>query len=87
MKMTLNKSYGVFDLPEDFEVDTDDYSYNWHEDERLAEFVESKGGKVRTNFGLLKVVEIPDDCTDWELNDYDGYESIIYVVDGKIYHT
>lgn len=34
----------------------------------------------------LKVVEIPDEATDWEIDEYDGSESIIYVVDGKIQH-
>ena len=34
----------------------------------------------------LKVVEIPDEATDWEIDEYDGSESIICVVDGKIRH-
>lgn len=35
---------------------------------------------------VLMVVEIPDNATDWELDEYDGLESIIYVADGKIHH-
>jgi redox-sensitive bicupin YhaK (pirin superfamily) len=35
----------------------------------------------------LRLVEIPDTMTDWEKNDYDGIETITYVVDGKIYHA
>lgn len=34
----------------------------------------------------LKVVEIPDEATDWEIDVFEGNESIIYVVDGKIQH-
>ena len=34
----------------------------------------------------LKVVEIPDEATDWKIDEYDGSESLIYVVDGKIQH-
>lgn len=33
----------------------------------------------------IEVVEIPNNVTDWQINDYDGSESIIYVVDGKIH--
>lgn len=33
----------------------------------------------------IEVVEIPDNVTDWQINDYDGSESVIYVVDGKIH--
>lgn len=35
----------------------------------------------------LKIVEIPDNCTDYEINEYDGIETITYVVDGKIHHA
>ena len=35
----------------------------------------------------LEVVEIPDTVTDWEINYYDGVESVIYVDGGKIYHA
>lgn len=34
----------------------------------------------------LKVVEIPDSATDWELSEIDGWEAIIAVVDGKLVH-
>lgn len=33
---------------------------------------------------LLEIVEIPDDATDWILTEYDGAETLYYVVDGKI---
>ena len=33
----------------------------------------------------LEVVEIPDGATDYYLNEYDGMESIIYVLDGKLH--
>lgn len=35
--------------------------------------------------GDLKVVTIPDSATDWQVDGYDGCESIIYVVNGKIH--
>ena len=29
---------------------------------------------------------LSDEATDWQLQEYDGIESIIYVVNGKINH-
>lgn len=56
-----------------------------HSDDRtnseLTLFVEDRPSLC----GDLKVVTIPDCATDWEIHDYDGLESVIYVVDGKIY--
>lgn len=89
MKIVLNRKYGVFDLPEEFK-----YLYKIHTneekwavartDERLIHYVEHNGGEQP--YGLLKVIEVPDTCTDWELEEHDGFESIIYVENGKIYH-
>lgn len=54
--------------------------------------------KVRSNFQFVRwvmehphvtdlaVVEIPEYATDWELDAYDGFESVIAVVNGKIVH-
>ena len=36
------------------------------------------------NFERLKVVEIPDEATDYKVRDYDGKEYIDYVLDGKL---
>jgi hypothetical protein len=32
-------------------------------------------------------VAIPDEATDWELDEYDGFERVTYVVGGKLYHA
>lgn len=32
----------------------------------------------------LVVVEIPDEATDYYIEDYDGVETVVYVVNGKI---
>ena len=34
----------------------------------------------------LVVVEIPDDITDWTIMNDGGYETVIFVHDGKIYY-
>ena len=46
-------------------------------------------GVVSTKFGgSLKgdIIELPKNTTDWEIDEYDGSESITCVVDGKIKH-
>lgn len=90
MKIVLNKEYGGFSLPEGFKTlyKITTYEEEWaveRTDERLIHYVELNGGE--TKWGDLKVVEIPETCTDWELNNYDGFESITYVVGGKIFHA
>ena len=47
-------------------------------DPDLISIVEELGDEANTRFSKLKVIEIPDDC-DWEINDYDGIESVIDV--------
>lgn len=88
MKMVLNRDWGGFSLPQDFceayDLDSYEDSYDFcRTDPRLIKWVEDNKGKC----GDLAVVEIPDSCTDWEINDYDGMESIIFVVDGKLCHA
>jgi hypothetical protein len=84
MQMVLNKAYGGFgfgvvDYYEDFvsEFEGDRTA------PELVAFVEGHPHEC----GDLAVVEIPDTATDWEMDEYDGWESITYVVDGKIHHT
>ena len=48
--------------------------------------VEELGSKaVSGSSSHIEVVQIPDTATDWQISDYDGSESVIYVVDGKIH--
>ena len=88
MKIVLNVCFGGFHIPQEFceihGLNQHDYIDRTNPD--LVKFVELHGGVYEEGFSMLKVVEIPDDCTDWELNEYDGAESITYVVGGKLYH-
>jgi hypothetical protein len=86
MKFVLNKCYGGFDLSEeaqeilgqaDFEIRRDDPD--------LLALIEEKGIQfVQGKYAKLKVVEVPESATDFILDEYDGWERIIYVVDGKL---
>ena len=87
MKLVVNESYGGFGLgvAEEFEDFVDKFAdeMSGRTDEELVAFVENHSDEC----GDLAVVEIPDGATDWEIEEYDGWESVIYVVDGKIKHA
>lgn len=90
MKFVLNRCHGYFSLS-DWVFDQLRAKSDWgieRNDPRLIELVEKFPEKVSYNPSTkIKVIEIPDEATDYELNDYDGIETITYVVDGKIYHA
>lgn len=89
MKIVINECYGGYGLS------------NWalkelgieyaediaRTDPRLIYLVEYDAESTSGRYAELEVVEIPDNATDWEINEYDGLETITYVVDGKLYHT
>lgn len=92
MKIVICK-IGKYFLPKNLmdtlEVDDDEAFEDDRTNELLVKEVESiieEGGKC-----CLKVVDLPDDITDWEIERYDApgchMERIIYVRDGKIHRT
>ena len=86
MKFVLNHCYGGFGLS-DWAEEKMGCSEPYRDDPDLISLVEQYPDKVSGECAELEVVEIPDDCTDYEFIDYDSMESIIYVVDGKIHHA
>lgn len=94
MVFVLNKRYGGFSLSP-FAVEQlgieDEYSFdasNTQQVEALANLINEYGSeKCSGSSAKLRVIEIPNTFTDYEIMDYDGVETIIYVVDGKIYHA
>lgn len=92
MVFVLNKCFGGWSLS-DWAVEQlgveDNYPYR---DEfsldKLVQLINEYGSeKVSGRSAKLKVIEVPDTCTDYEINEYDGIETITYVVDGKLYHA
>ena len=92
MKIIINECFGGFSLPSDFceMYELDKYANIDRADARLVEFLESYFAATGEDsyskgFSELVIEEIPDNSTDWCINEYDGAESIIYVVDGKLH--
>ena len=84
MKIVLNKDYGGFSLPLEYCDLLDCWCYDYGMEERLDPVLIKMVEEGCDNFDL-EVVEIPDTATDWAIDEYDGLESIVYVVDGKLH--
>lgn len=87
MKIVVNKCFGGFSVSEKVrdalglnlvygEVD--------RTDPKLIELVEALGDEANGRSARLRIVNIPDDSTDWEIDEYDGAERVLFVVNGKI---
>lgn len=81
MKIVINAAfggfgYGVSSKYEDFVLKYENDRTN----PELVAFVENHPNDC----GDLEIEAIPDNATDWDIQEYDGNESIIYVVNGKI---
>lgn len=80
MDIVVNRTWGSFKIPKEIadKRGLSIYDDIDRTDEELVEY-------VRTHDSSLKVLSIPDETTDWDIWDYDGMETIIFVVGGKIY--
>ena len=87
MKLVINECFGGFSVNDNIVKMLNLESRYDLEDDRtnvkLIELIES-GENVNGDYSNLTVVEIPDDATDYMINEYDGYETVYYVLDGKI---
>lgn len=84
MKLVLNKDYGGFGygVANEYEDWVRDIEFESERtDPKLVEFVETHPNEC----GDLVVVEIPDNSTDYYIDENDGFENVAYVVNGKIY--
>ena len=93
MKIVINNCYGGMDTEHQaLRTDPDfiakvEAGFDGKEKNHF-EFTTTGGEKRSFDFGRLEhliVVEIPDESTDYYINDYDGVESVFYVVNGKIH--
>lgn len=88
MKIVINACFGGFGLTDAAKKALGiEYSDDIERtDSKLVEMVETDAVNIADRFAELEVIEIPDEATDWEIDEYDGLESVTYVVDGKIHH-
>ena len=84
MKIVVNGDFGGYGFGVDEELKS---LINKYECDRtnpeLIACVENNPNRC----GDLEIAEIPDNATDWDINEYDGLETVIYVVDGKIRYS
>ena len=86
MKVAINAGYGLFIVPR-----------CWVEEAGLT-YQEVRGDRGRTHPLVIQaieqgefpvkdavIVEFPDEATDWGIFEYDGYEWVVYVLDGKMH--
>lgn len=87
MKLIINGCYGGFRIKDEVMERlglTSQDSEETRTNPDLIALIES-GEDVNDRCANLVVVELPDNCTDYYIDEYDGFESVIYVVDGKLH--
>ena len=82
MKIVINTSYGSI-TDESAALRTNPHFIEEVESGRFVGRIVEKWGYAET----LRVVEIPDDATDYRIFNYDGCELVVYVHDGMICYT
>lgn len=83
MKIVINKCFGGFGLSQEayeyLGLEWDGFGFAdeiKRNDPKLVECVETLGERADGRFANLVVVEIPDDV-EWEIDQYDGLETIV----------
>ena len=89
MKIILNRCYGGFELSEKaLKMLNIEHQWDYEGDIRTSpeviEIVEKLGKEASGRFANLMVINIPEESTDYIISDYDGVETLYYVIDGKI---
>ena len=89
MEIVINTCWGGFSLSEEAAsiLGVHPYDNVDRTDYRLVQVVKDLGERANGRCANLEVVELPDETTDWEINEYDGAETVIYVVNGKLHHA
>ena len=87
MKIVINNCFGGYGLSRDFlEKYGEEFNSFERNDPKLVAAVEEFGESESSGFySNLRIREIPDDFTDYSIENYDGAEYIIYVKDGKLH--
>lgn len=89
MKIVLNKCFGAFSVSEEAmralrlssPMEADRY------DPKLIALVEINTEFTSGERAFLTVVEIPEEATDHYVVSYDGFETVLYVMNGKLHRA
>lgn len=84
MKIAVNNDYGGYELKDKY------YNKLDRDDPELIQYLEKHKdnmNEIQYSFSSIKIVEIPDETTAWYIHEDDGAETLIYVVNGKIYEA
>jgi len=90
MKIAINKCFGGFGVPDQVAAQMPKDLQAWDRSDprlitALEDYLQKFGdGSLKDEYSDVGIVEIPDEATDWMIIDYDGLESVIYVLWGKI---
>lgn len=92
MELVINRCFGGFSLSKEacerLGCKPHDYADEEHRyAPELIACVRELGDRANGLCAKLQIVELSEEVTDWEIDDYDGAESVIYVVNGKIHHA
>ena len=88
MKLIINVCYGEFSVKDEIlkqlDIPEETKRRPLRTNQQLINLIES-GVDVNRLHSKLCVVEVPDNTTDYMIMEYDGAETVYYVVDGKIH--
>lgn len=86
MKLIINSCFGCFavnvNILKKYGIQTSNEE-DLRTNKKLIELIES-GVYCNTNYSKLRIVDIPSEATDYYIENYDGVETVLYVLDGKI---
>lgn len=83
MTLVLNKDYGGFSIPKGFIEIHPEYK-PWSDIDRNDPDLIAYVRDHEDDCGDLELIEIPDNNTDYHIDEYDGFESVVFVVNGKL---
>ena len=88
-KIIINTCYGGFGISKKAEKRFGCKEQSYEEirtNSAIIEAIETEGAKaISDRYAELAVVTIPDEATDYQILEEDGKETLICVINGKIY--
>jgi len=93
MDIVINACYGEFSLSDEAlkmlgASSTEECCFDDEDrcNPSIIKCIRKLGERANGPYAKLQIVTIPDENTDWHILDEDGYETLVYVVNGKIHY-